>query len=111
MKKPKFIVISDSRVIHKIPLSEIVHVESKGMRSTIHTSSGRMFTCSKNLGILCKELDKAEIIFRVHTSFAVNLYKIVHVKKEKNSCILMNNGTAIPISKRRKLDFFKRYLE
>ncbi len=108
--KKGFLVISDNRVIIKIPVTEIVHVESKGMRSSILTSSGERLGCSRNLGCLCKELDKTGLIVRVHTSHAVNLDKIKKVQKERKGFIFMQNGTIVPIAKRRKAEFFKRFL-
>lgn len=109
--KKDFLVVSDNRVIHKIPLVEIVHVESKGMRSCIHTIAGHQHSCSKNLGAIYKDISKTNLFFRVDTSFAVNLSKVVKIKKEKSPVVVMSNGSVIPISKRRKSEFFKRYLE
>jgi len=107
--KQEFLVISDKRVSHKIPFTEVVLIESKGMISKIHTSSGANYTCSKNLGALCKELAGAEMIYRLHTSYAINLNNIIKVNKQKKA-IIMSNGFMVPIAKARKSEFFKRYM-
>ena len=109
--KNDFLVISDNRVIKKILISEIVHVESKGMHSSIYTSSGERHTCSRNLGSICKELTLSGNICRVHTSFAINMDKIDLVKTRKNSFVLMKTGALVPVSKRKKHIFFMRYLK
>lgn len=105
----EFLIISDNRVIHKVPVAEIVHVESKGMYSEIHTASGTKHCCCKNMGAIFKLLEKASNFFRVHTSHAVNLDHVAKVKRIKQGYIIMSNGSVIPISKRRKTDFFKNY--
>lgn len=105
-----FLVISDNRVIHKIPYVEIVHVESKGMRSNIHTCVGAKHSCCKNLGVLYKELEPSHMFCRVHTSYAINLNHIATVKKTKHGLVVMSNGMVIPISKRRKSEFYERHL-
>jgi len=110
MQKKRCLIVSDKRVVHKILLSEIIHVESKGMRCSIHMSCGAIYSCARNLGSLCRDLANAETICRVHTSFAVNLGKIVCVNKEKKSFVLMSNGSTIPVSKRRKSSFFRQYM-
>ena len=107
--KKDFLVISDNWVIHKIPYIDIVYIASKGMRSNIHVASGARYACSKNLGSLCKELDKGKIICRVHTSFAVNSLKIERIQKDKQGLIIMTDGSVVPISKRRKSEFYKKY--
>jgi two-component system LytT family response regulator len=105
-----FLVISDNRVIHKIRISEIVHVESRGMHCDIHTCSGAMLSCCKNMGEICKGLESARIFFRVHTSYTINLNHVAKVKKEKSGTVIMSNGIIIPISKRRKSEFFSKHL-
>lgn len=105
-----FLVISDHRVVLKIPMAEIVHVEAKYMRSTIHTCAGTSYSCCKNLGELYKELIGSKLFFRVHTSYAVNLSHVAKVKKSKHGIVIMSNGAIIPISKRRKSEFFKVHL-
>lgn len=105
-----FLVISDNRVIHKIPIAQIDIVQSKGKRCCIHTASGDILTCSKNVGVIIKEVCKFNIFFRVDTSYAVNLHKILRVKKEKKTFVIMSNGSVLPVSKRRRSGFFERYL-
>ena len=107
--KKDFLVISENRVIHKIPFSEIVHVVSSGMNSFIHKSNGDRHRCSKSMGTICKELN-TDIFLRIHTSHTVNHNHISKVKKEINGVVIMSNGSVLPISKRRKKDFFDKYL-
>jgi two-component system LytT family response regulator len=104
-----FLVVSDNRVVHKIPIVEIEHVESQGMRSFIHISNGIQYACSKNMGEIFKMLDATNTFYRIDTSFTVNLTKIVKVQKDKSAFVIMSNGKVIPISKRRKMEFFRRY--
>jgi DNA-binding LytR/AlgR family response regulator len=81
------------------------------MRSNIHTTSGAKYACSKNLGTLCKELDKAKMICRVHTSFAVNLLRIERIQKDKQGLIIMTERSVVPISRRRKSELYKKYVD
>ena len=109
--KNSFLKFSDKKMIYKVPTAEIIHVESDGMSTVTYTSSGEEHKCCKNLGAIYKELDKAKTFFRVHTSFIVNLTKIKAYKKEKGGIIVMTNGFHIPVSKRRKSEFLKKYLQ
>ena len=102
------LTISNIRKICKIPFSEIIHIKSNGMCTTVHTDVGS-HSCSKNLKEIHQELNGSKMFFRVHTSHIVSFHKIKEYQKVKNGLIIMVNGAKIPVAKRRKTDFIEWY--
>ncbi len=107
--KNEFLKIANQKEIHNVPFSDIIHVESDGMSTVTYTASGAQHRCSKNLGAILKELKHESAFVRVHTSYVVNLTKIKLYRKENGGVIVMVNGSQIPVSKRRKSDFMRKY--
>ena len=107
--KKKSLTISSEKVIRQIPFEDIVYMKSNGMFTVMHTSSKEKHGCSKNLGEIVKQLDESKLFFRVHNSHIVNLEKIKMYKKEKGGKIVMVDGAKIPVSRRKKSGFLRKY--
>ena len=106
--RKKNLEINGKKVMHKVPHEEIIHIESKGMNTFIHTVNGERIKCCKNIGQIEKEL-KPKYFFRTHTSYIVNLKKIRTFEKSKGGLLVMTNYAVIPVSKRRKSHFLEAH--
>lgn len=107
--KKDFLEVNGKKVMHKVPHEEIIHIESKGMNTFIHTTSGEIIKCCKNIGAIHGELNGSKYLFRVHTSHIVNLKKIKRFEKINGGTLILANYSFVPVSKRRKPHFLKSY--
>lgn len=80
---------------------EIIYVKSEGNYSSIYLQNGEHFMLSRNLKYVEDLLDKNTFV-RPHNSYLVRLDKIVQYNKTEGGSIILENGTEIPISRRRK---------
>lgn len=101
-----FLQIADSKGVYRIPFPEITHIESGGAYSTTHTSKGKKYTCCKNLTTLNKQLNGKQEFIRTHKSHIINKNQVVNYIKAK-AVIILKNGTAIPLARRRRADFIE----
>lgn len=89
----------------KVPLKQIIFIESERNYSYIHLTNGSKTLSSKTLAyfdeLLC---DKA--FFRCHRSFLVNK---LHVKNFKETYFIVTNDIEIPISRRKKTEVKQWY--
>ncbi|MEZ4856085.1 MAG: LytTR family DNA-binding domain-containing protein [Gelidibacter sp.] len=89
----------------KVPLKQIIFIESERNYSYIHLTNGSKTLLSKTLAyfdeLLC---DKA--FFRCHRSFLVNK---LHVKNFKETHFMVTNDIEIPISRRKKMEVKQWY--
>lgn len=77
----------------KVPLAEILYVESERVYVVVHTVQGTYRT-RMALGKFCQQLD--ETFFKVHRSYVVGLK---YIKKITRADVTMVNGDRIPISR------------
>lgn len=86
---------------------EIVYLESKSYCTQIHLINGRTILTPKTLREFENNLCQNNINFmRVHHSYIINLNKILRYIKEGDD-IIMTSNQKIPLSKKRKENFFK----
>jgi two-component system, LytTR family, response regulator len=91
--------------IHMLPLDEIVHCESDGSYSRIHSMHEKTLMVSKNLREL-EDLFNSPRFFRIHKSHLINLDHIKFVTKQDGGDVMMANNSSVPISRNAKQDFF-----
>ncbi len=87
-----------------IEFSEILFIESDGNYTTLNLKSGKKVVATRNLGDF-EEILVPYQFFRVHKSYLINL---AHIRKYiKGDCgtVVMDDGTEIDVSRRRKDDF------
>ncbi len=82
----------------KLVLQEIVKIEGDGNYSTLYLSNGKTKLSAKTLGFFEEILD-GKGFFRCHRSFIVNRF---HVEKMKGDAFCVQDGSTIPISRRKK---------
>lgn len=97
----------DEKTGEKIIPNQILWVRSQGQYSKVQMENGEKFS---NLSLAeWEEKMKGNTFFRVHRSFIVNLKHIAKITDE----IKMDNGTIVPIARRRKAvlkDTYKEFL-
>ncbi len=103
-KKSLYVVTNTLNV--KLDLDEICFFEGDGSYSKIHLMDGKRIVISKNLG----EYEKLTLegFCRVHRSYILNLKHINNFNPQANE-VIMNNGSVVAISRRKKSDFRKKW--
>jgi two-component system LytT family response regulator len=106
--KKDFLEINNKTMMFKLPLTEIIHIESEGMTTYVHTTSGDRHKCCKNIGAVEEELNGTKFLFRTHSSHIINLTTVKVYNKEDGN-VEIANGRVVPVAKRRKPEFIKAY--
>ncbi|MCB9227968.1 MAG: response regulator [Chitinophagales bacterium] len=104
-KKFEKLVINTVNSFEIINKEEIVLCESDTSYSYIVLDNNSKIITSINMKKLNELIDNPNF-FRVHNSYIINLYKIKSVDKKGE--IIMNNGSIVPISRRKKDEFYKK---
>jgi len=84
-------------------VDEIIRIEADRAYCCIYIEGGEQKIISKSL----KEVEALlpDYFFRSHAAHLLNLDKLVKYAKEDGGYALMNDGSKIPIARRRKVDF------
>ena len=104
-----FMVVSESRKMRTVSIREIIHLESKGIYTIIYLLNKQQIVCSRNLKKVLNDMDSGMFI-RVHKSHAVNLYEIKIYEKGRGGCLVMSDGSSVPVAQRQKASFMKAFL-
>lgn len=112
INQPKLTKISlaDAERIHVVAIEDIVRCEAYKNYTTFHLVSGNKITVSKTI----KEFDSLlsnNHFLRVHHSHLVNLNKIKEIVKIDGPYLLMNDGSNVPVSARKKNFLLKKMKE
>ncbi len=104
--KDKLLVYSKTG-IESIDLHEIISLESKSNYTKIYLDKSPSIIAAKTL----KEFDTLLCLsnknfMRIHHSFIINLHKVSRFLRSSDS-VVMSDNQSIPLSKRRKDEFFK----
>ena len=92
--------------IIRIPIYEIMYVESSNTKCVIHCDGDIDYTVYKKLSEIEAELNDSHFL-RCHQSYLVNMAHIV----EANECFILSNGANVPIRKRDAKQFKDMYIE
>ena len=87
-------------------INHILYCEADQNYTRIHTIRGDSLLVSKPLGQM-EELLPAEIFFRVHKSYLVNMHFIRSYSKAGGHHILLENGTKLDVATRRNEEFIR----
>lgn len=101
------ITIPTSEGINVLSVSDIVRVEADRSYCFIYLTDGDRILVSKPLKEIESMLPPA-IFFRVHSAYLINLDFVKRYKKEDGGNVILNDGSHIPIARRRKKEFFER---
>ena len=99
-RNPK-IVLSTSEMIHVIRVDDILRCESDNYYTYFYFVDGRKLLVSKTLKEN-EELLSQHNFIRPHKSHLVNIKYIKSYIRQEGGYILMNDGTRIPVSRRKK---------
>lgn len=91
--RQKSVLVADGEASVKVPLSDIIYVESENVYIILHTLHEKYRT-RMALGKFAEQLD--ETFFKVHRSYVVNLK---YIQKITRAQITMANGDRIPVSR------------
>ncbi|MFT4534009.1 MAG: two-component system LytT family response regulator [Saprospiraceae bacterium] len=102
----KKMTIPTSEGVSVISVNDIIRVEADRSYCFICLSDGERMLVSKPLKDLEKSLPRA-LFYRVHTTHLINMEYIKRYVKEDGGCVMMNDGSSVPIARRRKQHFLK----
>jgi two-component system LytT family response regulator len=100
-EKSQKIVLSTSDMIHVINVDDIVRCESDNYYTYFYFLDGRKLLVSKTLKENEELLSQYNFI-RPHKSHLINIKYIKSYLRQDGGYILMNDGTKIPVSRRKK---------
>lgn len=95
------IVLSTAEMIHVIRVDDIIRCESDNYYTYFHFIDGRKLLVSKTLKEN-EELLSPYNFIRPHKSHLINIKYIKSFIRQDGGYILMNDGTRIPVSRRKK---------
>jgi two-component system LytT family response regulator len=95
------IVLSTAEMIHVISVDDIIRCESDNYYTYFHFVDGRKLLVSKTLKENEELLSQYNFI-RPHKSHLINIKYIKSYIRQEGGYILMNDGTQIPVSRRKK---------
>lgn len=88
---------------------EIIYLHAKGAYTEIICKNNIRFVSSQPLKHYEETLPKI-LFYRTHHSYIVNLSCIEQFRKEDGTYVVMNDGSEVILSKRRKKDFLSLFL-
>lgn len=100
-RKPSKIILKDSDNVYLISISEIIRCEADGNYTHFFLEDKRKLTISTTL----KEYDQLlsdQGFFRSHQSHLINLNFFNRLEKKDGGIIYMKDGSAVPISTRKR---------
>ena len=83
---------------------EILYLEANDSYTTIHLADGKRSVSSKHIRVFETNLDP-KTFFRVHKSYIINLSHLKGFNRTEGNMAVLDNGTLIPVSRRRLPDF------
>ncbi len=99
--KNKKLALTNSEGIHFVDIHDIIFCKGEGSYTTFFLTNNRNILISKGI----KEYDdllNPYGFFRTHQSYIINLAQVNKLLKEDGGTLLMNNGSKICVSRRKK---------
>ncbi|MEO6637193.1 MAG: LytTR family DNA-binding domain-containing protein [Ginsengibacter sp.] len=100
------IAISTSEGIEFVPIKNILHIESKSNYSKIYLPEDKTIMVSKILKDFEEMLSPYNFL-RVHNSHLINLNYIKKYMRKNGGQVMLQDGTVLEISRRKKEEFLK----
>ncbi len=104
------LVLSTQEGIHMVKLDDIIHLQGYKNYTTFFLDQRASITVSRTLGDF-EDILPEENFFRSHQSHIINISYVNQFRKVDGGSILMDNGTHIPISRRRRELFIQKIQE
>lgn len=95
------LVVNSSQEIHFLEISDIQRLESYRNYTDIHMRSGQKITATKTLKYFDTILAE-QGFFRIHQKHLVNMNYIVKFLKEDGGYVLLDDGSKLEVSRRKK---------
>lgn len=106
LKNRKIAVPTQTEILF-IPMDDIIHCKSDVNYTTIFLKSGKSIFVAKTLKSF-ESLLSPHHFFRIHNSHLVNLNCIKSYIKGKGGYVILDDGTSIDVSVRRKEEFLEK---
>lgn len=100
------IAISTSEGIEFIPIKEIIHIESKSNYSKIYLHNHKTLVVTRILKEF-EEMLGPYNFYRVHNSHLINLNYLHKYIRSQGGQVVLDDGTVLDISRRKKEEFLK----
>ncbi len=97
------IIITESRTLHVLNLTDILYVAASGSYSTVVLKSGKKIMCSKGLKTIYEQLPQT-LFVKTHQSAVVQINEITEVR---NSSVLLRDCIELPCSRRLRIPLIK----
>ncbi len=97
----KKIVLKTSDSVHLLNLKDIIRLESDSNYTRFYLAGGKKLFVSKTLKDY-EDMLEDHGFFRPHQSHMINLYYIDRFEKCDGGYLIMNDGTSVPVSHRKK---------
>lgn len=103
---PRKIAVPTIKAINYVDVDDLLRLEADGNYTTIYFVKGQSMVASKQIGEFERQLEPGRF-FRVHDKHLINLQLVKSFIKGDSGTVVMNDGSTIPVSRRRKDDFLK----
>ena len=104
----QFVTIANMDRVNFVKKEDINYCKSSGRYTEFFLVDGKKMVASKTLGDYEAQL-KNDDFFRIHNSYLVNLAYIINISKKDGNYRQLNDGTKLPVS-RRRMDSLIKYL-
>lgn len=106
------ISLSHGTKVHVLQVAEILRIESAGSYSVFYMKDKKQYVCCKSLSAVNRYLHTstslAEIFYRVHRSYMINLREVNNYKHARGGVIIMSDHAAVTVAVRRKKELLQR---
>jgi two-component system, LytTR family, response regulator len=93
-----------------VAISEIIRFEAKGRYTSIYLDNGEVILAARTIKEY-EELVPETNFFRIHNSHIICLQKIRQYHKGRGGYVVMQDGEAIDVASRRRMEFLQRLLK
>lgn len=104
--KKRKLVVKTSDSIYVVDLEDIIRFEADKNYTNIFFTNGKKILIAKTLKEYESMLDQHHF-FRIQQSHLINLNYIDRYEKGKDGCVIMKDGSEIPLSPNKREQFFK----
>ena len=92
-----------------IMVDQIVHCEANDNYTHFYLKNGNKVTACRTLKEIEEQLEEFNSFLRIHHSFIVNLNEANKYIRGEGGYLIMNNGSTINVSRRRKELLLKKF--
>ncbi len=107
--KVQKLIVQNMQGFQVLPLNEIMYLQAEGNYTWFKTTEGERLLVSKTLKDYETLLNDFGF-YRIHQSYLVNLRYIKRYLKGEGGSVFMTNEDELPVSRRKKAGFLKRFL-